>query len=309
MLPLRRSAALTVTMMLCACNSVSVSESTAPTRSAPNPTTTSGPTPTPASTAAPISTPAPSPAATPSAIDALTHCTGTASTGVGASFERNSTWAGYVAASPPGTFSCVEGSWIEPVVTCGEANAAVGFWVGIGGYSSRDLQITDDDHAMERAGTGVECEDGEADHYAWHQIEPPESSDQPFSPTASQPNEMVIEAGDRMWAQVRYATGAYVMTVANLTTGDVRSILVAHAGIQRSSAEWIVGGEDGEPMARFDKVTLTDGMATMDGILGTVGSAGWLRNEIDEWAGGVRRLRVSDLSADGASFRVTWLHR
>lgn len=307
MLPLRRSAALAVLMVLCACNAVSVSESTAPTRSAPSPTTSSGPTPTPASTAAAISTPAPSPAATPSAIDALMHCTGTASTGTGRSFERNSTWAGYVAASPPGTFSCVEGSWIEPVVTCGEADAAVGFWVGIGGYSSRDLEITDDDHAMERAGTGVECEDGEADHYAWYQMDPRDSGDVLFGPTPGE--ELAIVAGDEMWAQVRYATGAYVMTVANRTTGDVRSILVAASGKRRSSAEWIVGGEDGEPMARYDKITITSGMATMDGILGTVGSTAWLRNEIDEWAGGVRRLRVSELSADGASFRVTWLHR
>ena len=35
----------------------------------------------------------------------------------------------------------------------------------------------------------------------------------------------------------------------------------------------------------------------------------WLRNEVDEWSSGYRRLRVSALTSDGGSFRVTWLHR
>jgi hypothetical protein len=99
------------------------------------------------------------------------------------------------------------------------------------------------------------------------------------------------------------------MTVANLSSGEVRSVFMADAGLQRSSSEWIVGGEEAEPMARFGEVTFVEGLSTMDGVLGTVGSASWLRNEIDEWSAGVRRLRVSELSADGASFGVTWLHR
>jgi hypothetical protein len=251
----------------------------------------------------------PTPQATRSPLETVEHCNGTASTGFGRSVQRGSTWSGYVAAEPPATFSCVEAAWDEPVVTCGAADAAVAIWVGIGGYTSVDLGIFDDQHALEKAGTGVDCEAGAATHYAWHQIEPGEASDQPFGAVAGQPADMAIAAGDRMWAQVRFAGGAYRMTVANRTTGDVRSISQASAGKRRSSANWVVEGETGAWLARFPSITFTGGASTMGGVLGTIGSTAWLRNEVDEWSGGFRRLRVSALSPDGTSFHVTWLHR
>jgi hypothetical protein len=257
----------------------------------------------------PAPTTIPTAKATASALDAIEHCAGAASTGSGRSVARGSTWSGYVAAQPPAAFSCVEAAWVEPVVTCGAADAAVAIWVGIGGYTSRDLGIFDDEHALEKAGTGVDCEDGAATHYAWHQIEPGEASDQPFGALAGQPADMAIAAGDRMWAQVRFADGAYRMTVANRTTGDVRSISQASAGKRRSSANWVVEGETGAWLARFPSITFTGGASTMGGVLGTIGSTAWLRNEVDEWSGGFRRLRVSALSPDGTSFHVTWLHR
>jgi Peptidase A4 family len=251
----------------------------------------------------------PSPQATASAIDTIVHCSGTASTGIGASVKRGSTWSGYVAAQAPDTVTCVEAAWIEPDVTCGAADAAVAIWVGIGGYTSHDLGIFDDGHALERAGTGVDCEGGQATHYAWHQIEPLEASDQPFGAVAGPAEDMVIAAGDRLWAQVQFGSGAYVMTVANLTSGDVRSISQSSTGKHRSSANWVVEGETGEWLARFPSVTFGDGASTIGGIVGTIGSAAWLRNEVDEWSGGFRRLSVSPMSADGSSFQVTWLHR
>jgi hypothetical protein len=88
---------------------------------------------------------------------------------------------------------------------------------------------------------------------------------------------MVIFPGDRIWAQVRF------------------------------SGEWIVEGEDGLPVPQFSAVTFS-GSTSMAGSFGAIGSRAWLRNSIDEWAGSHRRLRVSPLSPDGASFSVTWLH-
>jgi hypothetical protein len=249
------------------------------------------------------------PPATEAAVDRIEHCAGTPTSGLGSSIERDSTWAGYVAARPPGTFSCVEASWLEPDVACSAADAAVGFWVGIGGYTSEDLGIIDNVHALQRVGTGVECENGQAEHYAWHQVAPRQASDQPFAPPPGRSGEMVIEPGDEMWAQVRFAGGTFTMTVANLSSDDVRSVSDTGGGGHRSSAEWVVGGEPGEPLARFRSITFTGGLCTMDGMLGPIGSATWRRNEVDEWSGDVRRLRVSPLASDGASFRVSWLHR
>jgi len=244
-----------------------------------------------------------------SAVESIVHCAGEPSTGLGgASVERDSTWAGYVAARPPGTFSCVEASWLEPTVRCGAADAAVHWWVGIGGYTSLDLGIFDNIHAIQNVGTGVECEDGEADHYAWHQVAPRESTDQPFDP-GPDGGDLVIEPGDLVWAQIRYTGSGFVMTVANLSSGDVRSTTERGGGRHRSSAEWVVGGEPGEPIARYGSVIFIDGLCTMDGRVGPIGSKAWRRNRVDEWVGGVRRLRVSALSDDGGSFRVTWLHR
>jgi hypothetical protein len=265
------------------------------------------PGPTPTAVAPTTAPPPPNPTETPKPVAALVHCTGTPTAGLGDSFHRRSTWAGYVAAEPPGTFSCVEGSWIEPGVACGTGESAVAIWVGIGGYSSNDLHIGDDGHALEQAGTGVDCDHGVARHYAWHQRSPVQADDTEYGPTASQPEPMVIAAGDRIWAQVRFAEGRYRMTVANLTTGQSRAVIQASPGLQRSSAQWVVDAEDGQPMPRFSPIVFSAGLATMEGLLGPMGSAAWLRNEVDLWGDGTMRARISPLT-DGASFSVTWLH-
>ncbi len=269
---------------------------------------TAAPSALPASSPSPTASPVPTPQRSPVAAATLSHCSGSPSSGVGTSVHRNSTWAGYVAAFPPGTFGCVEGSWIEPTVTCGSVDAALVIWVGIGGYSSRDTGITDDGHALEKTGTGVDCANGVADHYAWHQRLPREPKDLPFEPTATHRGDLVIISGDRIWAQVRFSAGTVHMTIANLTSGDVRTVDQADAGLHRSSGDWIVEGEDGLPVPPFASLTFTAGSASMAGAVGAIGSRAWLRNEIDEWAGGYERLQVSPLSRDGASFSVTWLH-
>lgn len=259
--------------------------------------------------APPVPTPQPTPLATPDAIASLVHCSGSPSVVSGASVHRESTWAGYVAAQPPASFSCVEASWVEPTVTCGSRDAAIQVWVGIGGYTSRDLGITDDQHALEKAGTGVDCENGRATHYAWHQVAPRQASDIDFAATIDHPGDMAIHGGDHIWAQVRYFDQWLRLTVANLSSGEVRSITSADPGRQRSSANWVVEGEDGQPVPAFGSIIFRGGTATMDAVLGDVGSTAWLRNEVDEWADGVMRLRVSPLSADGTMFSVTCVCR
>jgi hypothetical protein len=236
------------------------------------------------------------------------HCSGTPSHGKGDSHHADSTWAGYVAAEPPGRVSCVEASWIEPTVSCGRAASDVNIWVGIGAYDSVELGIKDVGHPIQQAGTGVDCEDGMAEHYAWHQFQPRESSDRRFR-SPGDGGDMVVQAGDRMWAQVRYTGSRFVMTVANVSRDDVRSIRQAASGLHRSSAEWIVSGEADEPIARFSSIGFRDGLATIGGVVGPIGAKAWDRNRIDEWAGDLERMRVSNLDTEGDSFRVFWLHR
>ena len=291
-----------------ACEAALVQPSAGPTAAATMASATATATATIAPAATPSASSMPAPAPTASAIAPLEHCSGAPSVGTGESVRAASTWAGYVAAKPPGSVSCVEASWLEPTVTCGRAAAAVSIWVGIGAYDSVALGITDKGHPIQYAGTGVDCEDGRAEHYAWHQFRPRESTDRRF-PKPAGGGDMVVEPGDRMWAQVRYTGATFVMTVANLSTGDVRSIRQRAAGRHRSSAEWVVSGEADEPMARFSSVTFTGGLTTLGGIVGPIGAATWKRNRIDEWAGDVKRLRVSTLSAEGDEFRVVWLHR
>ena len=290
-----------------ACQAPLAQQSAAPTATA----TMASATATSVATIGPAATPRassiPSPEATATAVHALDHCSGAPSVGMGTSVRAASTWAGYVAAQPPGSVSCVEASWVEPTVTCGTASAAVSVWVGIGAYDSVDLGIEDVGHPIQQAGTGVDCEGGRAEHYAWHQFRPRESTDHRFR-TPAGGHDLVVEPGDPMWAQVRYTGTAFVMTVANLSSGDVRSTTQKAAGRHRSSAEWIVSGEADEPIARFSSVTFTGGLVTLGGIVGPIGAATWNRNRIDEWAGDVKRLRVSTLSTEGDAFRVVWLH-
>jgi hypothetical protein len=270
----------------------------------PSGTPSAAPTSTPTSPASPPR----SPQSSPVVVAPLIHCAGSASEVGGTSVHRSSTWAGYVAALPPGTFGCVEGSWIEPTVTCGTGDAALQIWVGVGGYSSHDTGIADDGHPLEKTGTGVDCANGIADHYAWHQRDPREPKDLPFPATTTRTGDMVVIAGDRIWAQVRFTAGSVLMTVADLTSGDIRAIAQADSGLHRSSGDWIVEGEDGLPVPAFASIEFTAGSASMAGTFGTIGARAWLRNSIDEWAAGHPRLRVSALSPDGSSFSVTWLH-
>jgi hypothetical protein len=304
--PLIGSLALGLLLAACASGQGPAVESGRP-RATATPAVTASWSPVASPSDAPPS-PAPTRGPTPDPLAALVHCSGTASGGLGASVHRQSTWSGYVAAASPGTVSCVEGAWIEPAVSCGTVDSALLVWVGIGGYTSVDIGITDDGRSMEEAGTGIDCENGVATHYAWHQVDPRQPHDLPFPGTARHGGELLIFPGDRIWAQVRYAGGTLHMTVANLTSGDVREVREADAGRHRSSAEWIVRGEDDLPIPAFGAVALSAGSATLAGTLGSIGSTAWHRNEVDEWRDGVARLRVSGLSAGGASFSVSWAH-
>jgi hypothetical protein len=61
-------------------------------------------------------------------------------------------WSGY--ADTGSNFTEVNGSWVEPSVTCsGTTTALVAFWVGLDGYTS---------DSVEQDGTLIECYEGTA---------------------------------------------------------------------------------------------------------------------------------------------------
>src|ERR1700753_3664168 len=93
-------------------------------------------------------------------------------------------WAGYVADGT--TFKHVEGTWVQPEVTCGEERTYSATWVGLGGSSSQS-------DALEQIGTEADCSSrGSVRYSAWYEL----------VPQASKTIKLTVKPGDQMTAAV-----------------------------------------------------------------------------------------------------------
>ena len=91
----------------------------------------------------------------------------------------SSNWSGYVAAVRKTGVTCVEGSWVEPTVTCSKTgHQAVAIWIGIDGFSAKPLGIAST-NVLVQLGTQVDCTNGVVRHGAWHEILPGETHEVP----------------------------------------------------------------------------------------------------------------------------------
>jgi Peptidase A4 family len=210
-------------------------------------------------------------------------------------------WAGYAINAVPGTVTYVQGSWVEPKdvgKTCDSTGInAASFWVGIDGFK---------DGSVEQTGTTVTCQLGVNYYYAWYEFYP--------LPTVVI-SSINLHPGDKMWASVTYTkSGAFVVTISDLTTGQSLTKTIRDPGVQRSSAEWIAESpsfEIGEAiLTNFGSVHFTDGWATVNGKTASIGGFGQktvLINAIDFPVGPVK-MSTSSLSSGGTSFTTTWLH-
>jgi hypothetical protein len=211
-------------------------------------------------------------------------------------------WAGYVVPAARHTVTCVEGSWVQPTVTCpARGQAEVEIWVGIGGYENRYL---------EQIGTGTQCSDGQQTSFAWEEILPQE----PVFRSVNLP----VRPGDQISAQVWYRSkNLFHFRIDNLTQGLSVSFdrTVLHA--PRDSVEWIVeAGSAGcpkhcavQPLANFDRIRFTDCDATIAKERGPIDDAAWTHVRVTTQRGSIVRAVPWGIDGTGQRFLVVWAHR
>jgi Peptidase A4 family len=228
--------------------------------------------------------------------------------GPGAALTHNTVtstnWAGYAVTSAKGAITFVQGSWVQPKVTCTGASTYSAFWVGIDGYKS---------NTVEQTGTEADCSGGVASYSAWFEFYPA------YPGTFTK---IVVHPGDVIKGTVTYTGSAFTATLKDVTTGKTASHTKAVASAARDSAEWIAeapysGGV--LPLANFGtahfgkdatKVYGTN-EATISGttkVLGAFASASVHQINMKNSAGTVTKARTSAITPDGTSFNITWKH-
>jgi hypothetical protein len=134
-------------------------------------------------------------------------------------------WSGYAVAGKK-TYSYVTSSWVVPTLTCtGVADQWSSEWVGLDGYN---------DQTVEQDGTDAFCagpSDTTPKYQAWYEMFP-----------AGSVNLFAVHPGDIIDATVTYSatTGAFTLTVSDLTTGKSGTDSATCSTCARASAEWII---------------------------------------------------------------------
>lgn len=218
-------------------------------------------------------------------------------------------WAGYVSAVKQRTVTCVEGSWIQPTVTCPKiGRQAVAIWIGIDGFSASPLSIPATD-VLVQLGTQATCTDGALEYDAWHEVLPTENSEV-HVPGSIQP-------GDDISAKISYASGMFTMSLFDQETAFGFSVTQeVPEGAPRKTAEWIVEAPATEcpstcaplPLAKFSAVRFTNAHVTIGGQRSGVNDFSWSNVKLTMARSRVTRATVSTLSSGGTAFKVTWVH-
>lgn len=268
---------------------------------------------TPSPTVRPSASPATSPSASPSATPPPEHCPGTDRTPgepPGPSIdERSENWAGYVVYDAKVAITCVEGSWIQPAVTCPSTGVQdVAIWVGIDGVKSGAGVSAGTD--LVQIGTQAGCNDGRASAFAWYEVIPQD-------PLSVGIPGVAVAPGDRIRAMVSFARGIFTLLLIDETSGGSFSVARALAHARRQTAEWIVEAPMiGCPahcviaaLPRFGRVTFSAAFASTATQRGAIDDDAWTHGTTELVRGGIVRATVSKLGAGGTSFSVVWKHR
>jgi hypothetical protein len=268
---------------------------------------------TPATGSTPAATASPSPSPSPSPIPLVEHCPGSdktpGKTGRSLDDERSKNWAGYVIEDRQRRVSCVEGSWLQPAITCpatGQADVAI--WVGIDGLNDPDGLIEAGD-TLVQIGTDSGCDSGRHRAFAWYQVIP-EDALSVHIPAIS------VDPGDRMRAMVRWADGTFTLQLLNATTGESFALERILGGTARQTAEWIVEAPTIDcpdhcriaPLPGFDSVTFEETFASLGSARGDIDDDAWSHVRTELIGGTIVLASVSKLGGRGTSFVVTWHH-
>ncbi|HEY1624495.1 MAG TPA: G1 family glutamic endopeptidase [Streptosporangiaceae bacterium] len=134
-------------------------------------------------------------------------------------------WSGYAVAGKK-AYNYVTSSWVVPTLTCpGIADQWSSEWVGLDGYNDQTVEQDGTDAFC--AGTG----DTTPKYEAWYEMFP-----------AGSVNLFKVNPGDIIDATVAYSdtTGAFTLTVSDLTTGKSGTDTATCSTCARASAEWII---------------------------------------------------------------------
>jgi hypothetical protein len=214
-------------------------------------------------------------------------------------------WAGYIAGGGGTHVTCVEGTWVQPKVRCpSSGQTSVAIWVGIDG-SSAVGGLPDASATLAQTGSVGGCNNGKAEYGAWYEFLPDLRHMEAYH--------LPVAAGDKIWAQVKYAgKGKFVATLINLTqrVGTTQAWNLRLAPLL--TAEWVVeepaascsgGSCTFVTLARFAKVTL-NGAVTMGSHRYKLGSVPYLYLRTTINRSGKTLASPSSLSSKG--FTVTW---
>jgi hypothetical protein len=209
-------------------------------------------------------------------------------------------WSGYAAVAPQ-KFTYVHSTFIQPKITCpGVSNQVTSNWVGLDGFTSK---------TVEQDGTFGFCS-GPASktpqYEAWYELFP-----------AGSVNVFAVNAGDKISVSVRFASGKFTLSVADLTTGKKATHTATCGACKRNSAEWIIERPAFctsstscflAELADFHKTTMSDNQAQVAGGK-MAGLASFANTPIDMIqplkAGGFISLDTV-AALKGSAFTATW---
>ena len=203
-------------------------------------------------------------------------------------------WSGYAVLTGLDAVTSVSGTWVVPTIQ-NTANGSSSAWVGIDGYNSP---------TVEQIGTEMDYSHGKATYYAWYEMYPNWSVELPLT----------ISAGNTISASVSYSANKYSLTLTDMTTGKSYNTVQTAAGLQRSSAEWIVeapsNGYSILPLDNFGTIQFSNALAAVNNgtpasISAVTGGAGVEQINMVNDQGAVTGDMTSALTSSGTGFSVT----
>ncbi|HXQ94923.1 MAG TPA: G1 family glutamic endopeptidase [Thermoplasmata archaeon] len=217
--------------------------------------------------------------------------------------SHSSNWAGYAVISSTNKVTYVQGSWVQPTLTCTSANRWSSFWVGIDGDGS---------NTVEQTGTEADCSSGTAVYSAWYEFYPAFPFNFPIT----------VHPGDTMKASVKYvsSTVGFTVTLTDVTTGVSSHHSKKVPTAKHHSAEWIAEAPSSSsvlPLSDFgtahfgkDKTNVANtNEATIGGTTHVIGGfASSTIQRINMTTTLHTKAATSALTPDGTSFNVTWMH-
>ena len=144
-------------------------------------------------------------------------------------------FVGYAIGRPSAKITCVEATWTQPKVTCGKTDQRFSISISIDGWTSSRLHVNAPSPRLVSVGTETECINGKPVISTWHQANPVDTFEYFSGLQAVTP-----AVGDIIWAQIRFANGAFTMALRDKTSGEQASITQTVAKIARVAAVWEV---------------------------------------------------------------------